>query len=114
MNTLELDQVKSLGAQYEKAEVHVSLRNKTVKLVLLIPGRKGNHPALDFLLDGDEDWQQVGTELTFAASNNGLLQANRIVAIMYFDSEPVHYAAYSMSACTGPKMMWVTLKADDV
>ncbi len=90
MNTLEFDQVKSLGAPFEKAEVHVSLRNKMVTLVLLVPGRIGNHPALDFQLDGDEDWRQVGTELTFAASNNGLLQANSIVAIMNLDSEPVH------------------------
>lgn len=89
-STLTFDEVKALGAPFEKAEVHVSLRNKTVKLVLLIPGRKGNHPALDFLLDGDEDWQQVGTELTVAASNNGLLNANSIVAILNLDSGPIH------------------------
>jgi len=55
MNTLEFDEVKALGAPFEKAEIHVSLRNKVVTLLLLVPGRKRNHPALDFQLDGDED-----------------------------------------------------------
>jgi len=90
INTLDFDEVKALGAPFEKAEVHVDLRNKTVTLVLLVPGRNANHPALDFQLEGDEDWRQVGTELTFAASNHGLLQANSIVAIMNLDSGPVH------------------------
>jgi hypothetical protein len=90
MNTLDFDEVKALGAPFEKAEVHVSLRNKIGTLVLLVPDRNGNHPALDFQLDGDEDWRQVGTELTFAASNTGLLQANSIVAIMNLDSGSVH------------------------
>jgi hypothetical protein len=90
MNTLDFDDVKALGAPFEKAEIHVSLRNKTVTLLLLVPGRKGNHPALDFHLNGDEDWQQVGTELTFAASKNGLLHTNSIVAILDLDSGPVH------------------------
>jgi hypothetical protein len=90
MNTLEFDEVKALGAPFEKAEIHVSLRNKVVTLLLLVPGRKRNHPALDFQLDGDEDWQQVGTELTFAASKNGLLHADSIVAILNLDSELVH------------------------
>ena len=89
MNTLDLDEVRALGAPFEKAEVHVSLRNKTVTLVLLIPGRVGNHPALEFDLRGDEDWQQVGTELTVAASKNGLLQTSSIVAILNLDSGPV-------------------------
>ena len=89
MNTLDLDEVRALGAPFEKAEVHVSLRNKTVTLVLLIPGRVGNHPALEFDINGDEDWQQVGTELTVAASKNGLLQTSSIVAILNLDSGPV-------------------------
>lgn len=90
MNNLEIDEVKALGAPFEKAEVHVSMRNKTVTLVLLVPGRISNHPALDFEINGDEDWRQVGTELTFAASKNGLLDANSIVAILNLDSGPVH------------------------
>jgi hypothetical protein len=90
INALDFDEVKALGAPFEKAEVHVSLRNKTVTLVLLVPGRRGNHPALDFRLDGDEDWRQVATVLTFAASTNVLLQANSFVAIMNLDSGPVH------------------------
>lgn len=90
MNALEFDEVKALRAPFENAEVHVSLRNRTVTLVLLVPGRNGNHPALDFQLEGDEDWRQVGTELTFAASNNGLLRANCVVAIMNLDSGPIH------------------------
>lgn len=89
MNTLDFEEVKALGAPFEKAEVHVSLRNKTATLVLLVPGRNGNHPALNFQLDGDEDWRQVGTELSFAASNNGLLQAYSIVAIVNLDSSLV-------------------------
>ena len=89
MNTLDLEEVKAPGAPFEKAEVHVSLRNKTVTLVLLIPGRVGNHPALEFDINGDEDWQQVGTELTVAASKNGLLQTSSIVAILNLDSGPV-------------------------
>jgi hypothetical protein len=90
MNALEFDEVKALGAPFEMAEVHVCLRNKIMTLVLLVPGRNGNHPALDFQLHGDEDWQEVGTELTIAASNNGLLDANSIVAIMNVDSGSVH------------------------
>jgi len=90
LNALEFDDVKALGAPFEKAEVHVSLRKKTVTLVLLVPGRNGNHPALDFQLVGDEDWRQVGTELTFAASNNGLLRTNCIVSIMNLDSGQIH------------------------
>jgi hypothetical protein len=90
IDTLSFDDVKALGAPFEKAEVHVSLRNKTITLVLLVPSRKGNHPALDFQVDGNEDWQQLGTELTVAASNHGLLHANSIVAIMNVDSELIH------------------------
>jgi hypothetical protein len=90
MITPDFDEVKALGAPFEKAEVQVSLRNKTVTLVLLVPGRKIDHPALDFQLDGDEDWQEVGKELTFAASTNGLLQATSIVAIMNLDAGTVH------------------------
>jgi len=90
INTLDFEQVKALGAPFDKAEVHVSLRNKTVKLVLLVPGRKGNHPALDFQLNGDEDWQEVGTDLAVAAARNGLLHAHGIVAILNLDSGPRH------------------------
>jgi hypothetical protein len=90
MNTLDFDDVKALGAPFGKAEIHVSLRKKTAMLVLLVPGRKGNHPALDFQLDGDEDWQQVGKELTIAASKNGLLKTNSIVAILNLDSGLIH------------------------
>lgn len=90
MNTLDLEQVKALGAPFDRAEVHVSLRNKTVRLVLLAPGRTGDHPGLDFQLSGDEDWQQVGTDLAVAASSNGLLHAHGIVAILNVDSGPVH------------------------
>jgi hypothetical protein len=90
MDTLDFDEVKALGAPFEKAEVHVSLRNKTIRLVLLVPGRKGNHPALDFQLDGDEDLQQVCAEMAVAASENGLLHSKSKVAIVNLDSGPVH------------------------
>ena len=90
MNTLEFDEVKALGAPFQRAEIHVSLRAKTVSLLLLVPNRTGSHPALDFQLDGSENWQQVGEELTLAAFNNGLLNANSIVAILNLDSEPIN------------------------
>jgi hypothetical protein len=41
MHMFDFDQVKALGAPFAKAEVHVGLRNKTIRLVLLVPGRKG-------------------------------------------------------------------------
>jgi hypothetical protein len=113
MNTLDFDEVKTLGAPFEKAEIHVSLRNKTVTLLLLVPGQKGNHPALDFQLDGDEDWQQVGTELTVAASHNGLLRTNSTVAVLNLDSGPA--ACQCSGRCsTSPRMMRVSLNVDAV
>jgi hypothetical protein len=90
VNTLALDKVKALGAPFEKAEVQVSLQKKTARLVLCIRGQKGNLPAMDFQLDGNEDWQQVGNDLTAAAFLNGLLRVYSEVAIVNLDSGPVN------------------------
>ena len=90
MQALTIEEIKALGAPFEKAEVHVSLQKKIARLVLVVPGRKGNYPAMDFPLDCDEDCQQVGLNIIAAAGENGLLDAHSITVIFDVDSGPVH------------------------
>jgi hypothetical protein len=86
-----LEEIRALGwAPFHSAEIHVSMRKKVARLVLLVPARKGNNRSIVFPIDdGLETFSQAGRTIIKTASMAGLLEAGSIVAVVDADAGPV-------------------------
>ena len=84
------EEIRALGwALFQSAEIHVSMRKKVARLVLLVPSRKGNHTSMVFPIDeGVETFSQAGRMTIKTSSMAGLLEAGSIVAVVDADAEP--------------------------
>ena len=50
------------------------MKNKTAKLVILVPGRDGGRPWIDVpVTHENEEWHELGTLMVLAAVDEGLL-----------------------------------------
>lgn len=86
---LSIEELKKLGAPFDTAEVHVSLRAGTARLVLIgfqDEGEPGKIPNVEFPAHPGYSVEQMGEVVVLAAQENGLLHAKSRCVVVDLDA----------------------------
>ncbi|MGB7602090.1 MAG: hypothetical protein WBM24_17410 [Candidatus Sulfotelmatobacter sp.] len=87
---MSYEQIKMLGAPFDVAEIHVSLKSKVARYMFIIPNWNPPYPAqdLELLNPGEEpfhDCREAGMHIIEAMRQLGLLHERSKVAVVDVD-----------------------------